>query len=180
MRNILTKATLVTLLIYACFTTNLFAQNGGGWDLPCDSLLQFECNGELIELSVCDLDWDVLADCLGDWDWDLDSIDFGDWDDDWDWDDDDWDWDLDSIDYGDWDYDDWDWDLDSIDFTDWGFSCDSLFEFECNGEIIELYDDWDWDLDSIDFDDWDYDDWGWDLDSIDFDDWFPLRLFIRV
>jgi len=50
--------------------------------LPCDSLIQFECNGETIELSACDIDWVVLQDCFfnndyDDWDWFGDTLDLG-------------------------------------------------------------------------------------------------------
>jgi len=161
-----------------------------GYELPCDSLIQFECNGETLEFSVCEIDWESLSDCyidlpsdVSDVDWDLieDLFDF-DWDD-YDYD---WDWTEDSVNF------DWDWDFDT---TGYELPCDSLIQFECNGETLEfsvceidwesLSDcyidlpsdvsdvDWDWIEDLIDFDWDDYDyDWDWTEDSINFDwDW---------
>jgi len=38
---------------------------GIGTGMPCDSLIQFECNGETLEFSVCEIDWELLGDCFG-------------------------------------------------------------------------------------------------------------------
>jgi len=175
MRNLklqFTKIITGFLLLIFGSLNSMSAQNWD-WDwngdtldlgLPCDSLIQFECNGETIELSACDIDWVVLQDCFFNNDYD------------------DWDGYEDSIDYE--NYYDWDWDWFG-DTLDLGLPCDSLIQFECNGETIELsacdidwvvlqdcffnndYDDWDGYEDSIDYENY-YDwDWDWFGDTLD-------------
>ena len=128
MRNLklqFTKIITGFLLLIFGSLNSMSAQNWD-WDwngdtldlgLPCDSLIQFECNGETIELSACDIDWVVLQDCFFNNDYD------------------DWDGYEDSIDYE--NYYDWDWDWFG-DTLDLGLPCDSLIQFECNGETIEF------------------------------------------